>query len=217
MEAPKFSIRNMSNREYRFLLLIFFMWGAFKMRVAYIRVSTMEQNTARQEIAMKEHRIDKIFIEKASGKNADRPVLKQMINYVREGDTLYIESISRLARSVKDLLNIVESLQSRNVGLVSLKESFDTSTPQGKFMLTIFAALAELERETTLQRQSEGIAAARLAGKRFGRPGLSLPDNFNSVISEWRNGQISAVEAMRKLGMRKTTFYKAVRSFEECP
>jgi DNA invertase Pin-like site-specific DNA recombinase len=181
------------------------------MRVAYCRVSTLEQNTARQEIAMKELYVDTMFIEKASGKNTDRPELKKMLSFVRSGDTLFIESISRLARSVKDLLNIVEVLKSKHVALVSLKENFDTATPQGKFMLTIFAAMAELERETTLQRQAEGIAAARLAGKRFGRPALTVPDNFSDIVSEWMSGQISAVQAMQKLNMKKTAFYKAVK------
>jgi DNA invertase Pin-like site-specific DNA recombinase len=181
------------------------------MRVAYCRVSTLEQNTARQEIAMKELNVDTMFIEKASGKNTDRPELKKMLSFVRSGDILFIESISRLARSVKDLLNIVEVLKSKHVALVSLKENFDTATPQGKFMLTIFAAMAELERETTLQRQAEGIAAAKIAGKRFGRPSLIVPDNFGNVISEWMNGQISAVQAMQKLDMKKTAFYKTVK------
>ena len=179
------------------------------MKIAYCRVSTLEQNTARQEIAMNEVGVDIMFIEKASGKNTDRPELKKMLTYARNGDVLYIESISRLARSVKDLLNIVELLKAKNVGLISLKEIFDTMTPQGKFMLTIFAALAELERETTLQRQA--VSAAKIAGLRFGRPIQVLPDNFKAVISEWKNGKINAVEAMKKLRMKKTTFYKAIK------
>jgi DNA invertase Pin-like site-specific DNA recombinase len=181
------------------------------MRIGYCRVSTLEQNTARQEIAMKELFVDTMFIEKASGKNMDRPELKKMLAFARAGDILFIESISRLARSVKDLLNIVEILKSKHVALVSLKENFDTATPQGKFMITIFGALAELERETTLQRQAEGIAAAKIAGKRFGRPSLIVPDNFSDVISEWMSGNISAVQAMQKLNMKKTAFYKAVK------
>jgi len=181
------------------------------MRVAYCRVSTLEQNTARQEIAMKEVNVDTIFIEKASGKNTDRPELKKMLSFLRDGDILFIESISRLARSVKDLLNIIDILKSKHVALVSLKENFDTATPQGKFMITIFGALAELERETTLQRQAEGIAAAKMAGKRFGRPAMTLPDNFSDVVSEWIGGQISAVQAMQKLNMKKTVFYKTVK------
>ena len=106
-------------------------------------------------------------------------------------------------------------MKSKHVALVSLKENFDTSTPQGKFMLTIFAALAELERETTLQRQAEGIAAAKMAGKHFGRPALTVPDNFSDVISEWMDGQITAVQAMKKLGMKKTAFYKCVNMLQK--
>jgi DNA invertase Pin-like site-specific DNA recombinase len=148
------------------------------MRIGYCRVSTLEQNTARQEIALKNLSVDTMFIEKASGKNMDRQKLKKMLSFVRSGDVLLIESISRLARSVKDLLNIVEPLKSKHVALVSLKENFDTATPQGHFMLTIFAAMAELGRETTLQRQAEGIAAAKIAGKRFGRPAMTVPDKL---------------------------------------
>ena len=112
------------------------------MRIGYCCVSTLEQNTAHQEIALKNLSVDTMFIEKASGKNMDRQKLKKMLSFVRSVDVLLIESISRLARSVKDLLNIVEPLKSKHVDLVSLKENFDTATPQGHFMLTIFAAMA---------------------------------------------------------------------------
>jgi DNA invertase Pin-like site-specific DNA recombinase len=131
---------------------------------------------------MKELSVDTMFIEKASGKNTDRPELKKMLSFLRNGDILFIESISRLARSVKDLLNIIEILKSKHVALVPLKENFDTATPQGKFMITIFGALAELERETTLQRQAEEIAAAKIAGKRFGRPSLTVPDKTLAML-----------------------------------
>lgn len=143
-------------------------------KIGYIRVSTIEQNTDRQEIALEDIGMDKIFIEKASGKNTNRPELKKMLEYVREGDVLYIESISRLARSTRDLLSIVQQLQEKKVELISLKEHIDTTTPQGRFILTIFAALSELERENTLQRQKEGIVAARIKGKRFGRPKIDV-------------------------------------------
>ena len=118
-------------------------------KIGYIRVSTIEQNTDRQEIALGKLGIDKMFIEKCSGKNRDREELKKMLDYIREEDTLYIESISRLARSTRDLLSIVQILQNKKVYLVSLKENIDTSTPQGRFVLTIFGALSELEREST--------------------------------------------------------------------
>lgn len=135
-------------------------------KIGYIRVSTIDQNTDRQEIALSELGIKKLFIEKVSGKNTERSQFKKMMEYIREGDILYIESISRLARSTRDLLSIVQQLQDKKVDLVSLKENIDTATPQGRFVLTIFGALSELERESTLQRQHEGIAAAHLKGKK---------------------------------------------------
>lgn len=150
-------------------------------------------------------------MEKVSGKNAERPQLKKMMEYTREADTLYIESISRLARSTKDLLSIVQQLQDKKVELVSLKENIDTTTPQGRFILTIFGALSELERENTLQRQQEGIAAARLKGKKFGRPRIEQPKDLNKVVNLWKNGQISAVEAMKKLNLNRGTFYRMVK------
>ena len=117
------------------------------MLVGYVRVSTEEQNEARQLVSLEERKVDKIFIDKKSGKNADRDGLKSMLAYVREGDTVITESISRIARSTKDLLTIIDSLTKKGVEFVSLKESIDTTTPQGRFMLTVFAAMAELERE----------------------------------------------------------------------
>ena len=111
--------------------------------IAYVRVSTVEQNEGRQIEALKKHNIDKWFNEKVSGKNMDRPQLKAMLDYVREGDTVYIHDFSRLARSTKDLLTIVEELKAKGVHLVSNKENLDTSTPNGKLMLTMLAAINE--------------------------------------------------------------------------
>ena len=131
------------------------------MKIGYIRVSTEEQNTARQEVLLRELGVDEVFIDKASGKNADRPELTRMMNYVRRGDTVIVESISRFARNTRDLLDLVERLTEKHVEFVSRKEAIDTTTPTGKFMLTVFAAVAELEREYILQRQREGIAIAK--------------------------------------------------------
>jgi DNA invertase Pin-like site-specific DNA recombinase len=132
--------------------------------IAYVRVSTAEQNEARQIEALKKHNIDKWFTEKVSGKNMNRPQLEAMLDYVREGDTVYIHDFSRLARSTKDLLSIVEQLQEKGVHLVSNKENLDTSTPTGKLMLTMIAAINEFERENLLERQREGIAIAKEQG-----------------------------------------------------
>ena len=182
-------------------------------KVGYIRVSTVEQNTDRQEIALSEIGIKKLFIEKISGSTMNRPEFKKMMEYVREGDELYIESISRLARSTKDLLSIVQTLKEKKVELVSLKENIDTATPQGRFILTIFGALSELERENTIQRQREGIDAARLKGKNCGRPKIEIPKNWDNVVSLWKAGNITAVESMTKLKMSRGTFYRRVKDF----
>lgn len=180
-------------------------------KIGYIRVSTIEQNTDRQEISLSEIGMNRIFIEKLSGKNTDRPELKKMLDYLREGDTLYIESISRLARSIKDLIYIIQKLEDKKIVLVSLKENIDTSTPQGRFMLTIFGAMAELERENMMQRQREGILAARIKGKKFGRPRIDMPDEWEKVVNNWKRGDITAIEAMRKLNLNRGTFYRRIK------
>ena len=131
-----------------------------------------------------------------------------MMNYVRRGDTVIVESISRFARNTRDLLDLVERLTEKQVEFVSRKEAIDTTTPTGKFMLTVFAAVAELEREYILQRQREGIAIAREQGKYTGRKPLPLPDNFERVVARWRAGEITATEAMRQTGLKPNTFYR---------
>ena len=136
--------------------------------IGYVRVSTTEQNTGRQFALFSERgiKLDRIYEEKVSGKDTKgRPELAKMLDYVRDGDTVYIESISRLARNIMDLLKIVQQLQDKKVELVSLKETIDTSTPQGKFLLSIFGAMAELERDTIKQRQREGIDLALAEGR----------------------------------------------------
>lgn len=183
-------------------------------KIGYMRVSTLDQNLDRQENALYEEGIEKLYSEKLSGKNTERPQLKKMLEFVREGDVLYIESISRLARSTKDLLHIVETLKEKGVDLVSLKEKIDTTTPQGRFVLTLFGALAELERESILQRQREGIEAARKNGKKFGRPQAETPEDFEAIVKRWKNGEILAVEAIKLLGMSKPTFYRKVKEME---
>ena len=153
------------------------------MNVAYVRVSTIEQNEERQIEALKTHNIDKWFIEKISGKNTNRPELKSMIEFVREGDIIYIHSLDRLARSTKDLLDIVEKLQSKKVHLVSNKENIDTTTATGKLMLTMIAAIAEFERANMLERQREGIAIAKAEGKYKGRKSIGYPDNWEEIYN----------------------------------
>ena len=151
-------------------------------KIGYIRVSTEHQETARQQEIMCDYQVDRIFSEKISGANKDRPQLRAMLDYVREGDTLYIESISRLGRSTKDLLNIIDTLNDKGVTLVSHKENIDTDTPTGKFMLTVFAALSQLEREQLKQRQREGIEIAKT------RDGNPLRSTGRGSVSSMGNG-----------------------------
>ena len=154
----------------------------------------------RQEVLMQELGIDEVYIDRLSGKNTDRPELKKMMDYVRKGDTVIVESISRFARNTRDLLDLVEHLTEKQVEFVSRKEAIDTTTPTGKFMLTVFAAVAELEREYILQRQREGIAIAKAQGKYRGKAAKDYPD-FERVVARWRSGEITAVQAMNLLGM----------------
>lgn len=183
------------------------------MKIGYIRVSTTDQNSARQEVLMAELGVEKVFIDRLSGKNTDRPELKELMEFVRSGDTVIVESISRFARNTRDLLELVEQLIAKNVEFVSKAEAIDTTTPTGKFMLTVFGAVAELEREYTLQRQAEGIAIAKEQGVYKGRKPIVRPE-FANIVSLWRQGEISAVEAMRRLEMKSSTFYRRVREVE---
>lgn len=183
------------------------------MQVGYIRISTVGQNTARQEVLMQELGVEKVFIDRMSGKNRDRPQLKEMMAFVRHGDTVIVESISRFARNTRDLLDLVEQLTKKGVEFVSRKENIDTTTPTGKFMLTIFGAVAELEREYILQRQAEGIAIAKEKGVYKGRQRIVRPE-FESVVKLWRDGKLTAADAIRRLDMTPSTFYRRVKEMK---
>ncbi len=180
------------------------------MKIGYIRISTAEQNTARQEVLMKELGVEQVYVDKMSGKNTDRPELKKMMSFVREGDTVIVESISRFARNTRDLLDLVEQLTKKRVEFVSKKEAIDTTTPTGKFMLTIFGAVAELEREYILQRQREGIAIAKENGIYKGRKPIDCPE-LEAVVGQWNRGEITAVEAMKRLNLKPRTFYRKAK------
>lgn len=182
------------------------------MRVGYVRCSTIEQNEARQLKMMEEQKAEKLFIDKASGKNTDRKAFKEMMGFVRAGDMVIVESISRIARNTRDLLSIVSELTEKQVEFVSLKENIDTTTPQGRFMLTVFGALAELERENILERQREGIAIAKDEGKYKGRKPLEIDEEqFKDVCARWRAGEVTATAAMKEVGLKPNTFYRRVK------
>lgn len=180
--------------------------------IGYARVSTAEQNVERQLVSLKQYGADKIYIDKLSGKDTNRPQLQKMLEYLREGDTLVISEYSRLARSTQDLLQLVKQLTDKGVKVVSLKENFDTSTPQGEFILTMFAGLAELERKLTLQRQAEGIAIAKAQGKYKGRQPIPYDvDKFHKECRKWLDGQQTAAATMRKMEMKPNRFYRIAK------
>ena len=182
------------------------------MRVFYVRCSTIEQNEARQIKMAQEQNAEKVFADKASGKNTDRAAFKEMMAFVRAGDTVVVESISRIARNTRDLLSIVSELTEKGVEFVSLKENIDTTTPQGRFMLTVFGALAELERENILERQREGIEIAKSEGKYKGRKPIDYNEaQMKALCKKWREGEITATAAMKELGLKPNTFYRRVK------
>ncbi len=179
--------------------------------IAYIRVSTLEQNTESQFEILKQYKIDKYFEEKISAKNTNRPKLMEMLDYVRNSDTVYVKDFSRLARSTKDLLEILEKLENKGVKLVSNKENLDTSTPAGKLMVTMLGAIYEFERANLLERQKDGIAVAKREGKYKGRKKISKSANWQEVYSDWSCRKITAKKACELLKLKTNTFYNFVK------
>lgn len=176
------------------------------MRIAYVRVSTIEQNDARQVEALKKYDIEKWFDEKISGKNALRPQLRLMLDFCREGDVIYVHDLSRLARNTRDLLEIVDKLEKKSVKLVSLKESIDTQTPTGRFMLTMLAALAEFERTNLLERQCEGIACAKAAGRYTGgHKKIVPPEKWNAALAQYQSREINKTQMAARLDVSRPT------------
>lgn len=184
------------------------------MVVGYVRVSSTEQNMSRQEVLMQQLGVEKIFSDKVSGKDTEREQLKEMLTFVREGDTIVVSEISRLARNTRDLLNIISQLKEKGVGFKSIKEGIDTNNEMGQFMLTIFGAVAELEREYILSRQREGIEIAKKQGKYKGRQRIKV-EGFEETYKLWREKKINAKQAMKLLNLKPNTFYRRVQEYEE--
>jgi len=183
----------------------------------YIRVSSKEQNTMRQEVKAKEYNIpiENVYMEKVSGKSiVDRPVLNNLMAILKTGDKVIVDSISRFARNTKDLIELVEQLNNKGVIFVSLKEALDTTTPTGMFMLTMFGAVAQLERDYIKDRQAEGIAIAKEDNKYKGRKPILYPKEFDKYYKMWKSGDLTAKDTIKVLDLKKTTFYKLVNDFE---
>lgn len=186
------------------------------MRVGYIRVSTVEQHEDRQVKDLTENgKVTKVFMDKLSGKDTNRPQLKAMLDYVREGDTVVVSEYSRLARSTKDLLNIIDTLENKGVTVISMKEKLDTSTPDGEFMLTVLAGVATLERKLMLQRQREGIAIAKANGKYKGRQSKQKPDDWESLKAMYMSRQITVSDIATRCEVSRPVVYKWLKETPE--
>ena len=184
------------------------------MKIGYVRVSTEEQNEARQVEALNKLGVQKIYIEKKSGKNLDRPVLQEMLDYIREGDTVYVHDLSRISRSLTDLLNLVELLKKKNVHFISNKEQVDTTTPTGRLFLSIVGAINEFERTNLLERQREGIAIAKRQGKYKGRKPRTL-DNVARLYEMWQCGEKSKSQIARDYQISRPTLDRLFKEYEK--
>lgn len=185
------------------------------MKVGYIRVSSTDQNLERQYRTMAEKGVEKIFADKLSGKNTDRPELQRMMEFIREGDTVYIDSFNRLARNTMDLLTLVTKIQDTGASIVSVKEGFDLTTPAGKLMLTMLAGIAQFERECIHERQMEGIQIAKEKGVYKGRKPFELSSKFKECYDKWYSHKIPVRVAMSECGIKsRTTWYRLVSEYK---
>lgn len=192
----------------------------------YVRVSSKEQNEARQIETMKAEGIGErdLFIDKASGKDFDRPQYQLLKQMVREGDTVVFDSITRMGRNMNDTMKEYEWFVENGVQLRFVKEPMiDTAGAENdvmkqaiqKIILTLLTAFAEKEREEIKTRQAEGIAVAKQQGVKFGRPVIDLPDDWSNLYTKWKAKEITAVQFMDKVSMTKATFYRKVKEYEE--
>ena len=194
----------------------------------YARVSTKDQNLDRQLIALREFGIDDrdIIREKASGKSLNREAYQTLRNQLlREGDTLVIVALDRLSRNKLHIKQELEYYRGRNIRVMVL--DMPTTLCQvnegqewiiemiNAILVEVLASLAEQERVKTLTRQAEGIEAAKLQGKHLGRPKVKIPEDWDSIYMLWKSGEITAVEAMRKSNLKKSTFYKLAKLTDE--
>ena len=183
--------------------------------LAYIRVSTVEQNEERQVVALEKYNPDKVFTEKVSAKDTNRPELQKLLEFAREGDTIVVHDFSRLARNTKDLLDIVESLNDRGVTLISNKENIDTSTPSGKLMLTMIGAIYQFERENLLERQREGIAIAKEKGLYHGRRAMEIDtEKFTEIYNRYMRREITKVQFAKELGVSRPKLDKLIKEYQ---
>src|SRR5271168_5065372 len=180
------------------------------LKLGYARVSTLDQNLALQQDALKEAGCEKIYIEQMSGAVMDRPALTEALSYARSGDTLIVWKLDRLARSMKQLIETVEKLRLRNIGFRSLTEAIDTTTAQGRLVFHMFSALAEFERALIRERTQAGLAAARRAGRTGGRPPKLTDDDIEAAKAMLANPDIGVTQIAHRLGVSPATLYRYI-------
>lgn len=180
------------------------------MLVGYARLSTRDQNPASQIEALKAAGCDRIFIEKASGANRDRPELKAVLDYIRAGDTLVIWKLDRLARSVRQLVETAAELERREIDLKVLTQAIDTTTAGGRLVFHVFAAVAEFERELTLERTHAGLATARALGRRGGRKPAMGEAEIRRAKAMLSDPTITVEEVARQMGVQPSTLYRHI-------
>ena len=184
------------------------------MKIAYVRVSSADQNEARQVEALQKYDSEKWCEANVSGKDMNRPELQRLLEFAREGDTVYVKDFSRLARSTKDLLELVERFKEKNIHLVSLKENLDTSTATGKLMLTMIAAINEFERENILERQREGIALAKQRGAYKGRKAVQVKD-FGKYYDRYLRREYTKKELAEELNISRPTLARLIKESQQ--
>lgn len=176
----------------------------------YARVSTEAQNLDRQLDMLKKYGVDYIYNEKMTGTKRHRPELEKLLDRITEGDTVVVESLSRLGRSTKDLIELTEIFQKKNVNLVSLNEAVDTSTSTGKLLFTLMSAIAQFERDVIADRTSEGLRSAKARGRMGGRPKTD-PESVKKAIKLYSTGKYSLKEIQELTGVKKDTLYRNLK------
>ncbi|WP_207533625.1 recombinase family protein [Desertivirga arenae] len=185
------------------------------MKIGYARVSTQDQNLELQIDALKKDGCEKIFKETGSGKNKERPGLRELMEHLRANDTVVVWKLDRLGRSLKDLIDLVGEFEAKGANFVSLNDRIDTSTPAGKFVFNVFASLAEFEREIIRERTVAGLAAARVRGRNGGRPEGLSPEALNKANSAFllfQSGEKTVKEISKELGISRATCYRYIEA-----
>ena len=183
-------------------------WGGFALLLGYVRMSTDKQHHSMQIDALKKAGVERLFEETASGLKSDRPVLQQMIDGARPGDVIVVYSLSRIGRSIRHLLDLVQDLGARQIGLKSLTETIDTTTAQGRFVFTLFSALNQFEVELLRERTRAGLAAARARGRTGGRPRALVGPKIEMAKTLLSSGEMTVGEIARQLEVSPGTLYR---------